>query len=152
MSKTLYLNRCDDQVILLVRGMRAKDQAMNGVVLALGSRHVGQPLSCQTGPFLQARGPKLILMSQNCDYHCIIRFSNRVQINILMFNYQCVSHNQVVEEGSVLLPDLVLLVNNSLLDSLILVIFICHLEKENKSIIKNHGLNCQITIFKQCHH
>jgi len=59
-TKTFYLNGSNDQVVLLVRGVRAKDQAMNGVVLALGSRHVGQPLSCQAGPFLKIKWSKCI--------------------------------------------------------------------------------------------
>ena len=54
------LDRSDDQVVLLVRGVRAKDQSVDRVVLALRPGHVREPLGCQTRPFLRQRNLMLI--------------------------------------------------------------------------------------------
>ena len=40
---------------LLVRGVRAEDEAVDGVVLALGPRHVRQPLRRQRRPLQRVR-------------------------------------------------------------------------------------------------
>ena len=73
----------DEQVVLLVRGVRAQDEPMDGIVLALGPGHVGQPLGGEGGP-LQGVGhhqviekgrvlfPDLILLIDDALLHGLV--------------------------------------------------------------------------------
>ena len=53
-SKGLW-NQFSLPTYLLVGGVRAEDEAVHGVVLALGPRHVRQPLRSQGGPLQRVR-------------------------------------------------------------------------------------------------
>lgn len=77
------LNAGDKQMVLFVGRVSAENQAVDGIVLAFGTSHVGQPLSGERWPL------------------------------------ESVRHDQVVEERSVLLPDFVFLVDDSLLDGIV---------------------------------